>query len=84
MRKDLTSPVLKDTQLVLQKVREQLAPHPEWAEAVKELDTVLRQLEALISDAQPGNRAYAYEIIRNCIDIFKVLKDIAELVSTLL
>ena len=83
MRKNLNTPVLYETRLVLQRVREQLASHPEWAEAVKEVDTVLRQLEGLSSDAQPSNGAHVYEIIRICIDILRVLKDIAELVVPL-
>jgi hypothetical protein len=77
------APVLKETQLVLQRVRDQLAPHPEWAEAVKELDTVLRQLEVLSSDARSGTGDHASEIIRICVDILRVLKDIAELVVPL-
>jgi hypothetical protein len=75
--------VLKEAQLVLQRVREQLAPHPEWAEAVEEVDTVLRQLEVLSSNAQPGNGASAFDTIKVCIDIFKVLKEVAELVMPL-
>ena len=76
------APVLKETQLVLQRVRDHLAPYPEWAEAVKELDVVLRQLETLSSDAQPSNGASAFEAIRLCVDVLIVLKDIAELVMS--
>jgi hypothetical protein len=84
MKENQNTPVLKEAQLVLQRVKEQLAPHPEWAEAVEELDTVLRQLEVLLSDARPSNGAHAFEIVRSCIEVIKVLKEIAELVFPLL
>jgi hypothetical protein len=80
MKENQNTPVLKEAQLVLQRVKDQLAPHPEWAEAVEELDTVLRQLEDILSDARPSNGAHAFEIIQRRIDILKVLKEIAEFV----
>jgi len=80
MKKNSMTPVLKETQLVLRRVRDHLAPYPEWVETVEEIDIILRQLEVLLSNARPSNGAHAFEIIKSCIEVLKVLKAIAELV----